>query len=273
VRGYSNDSAGQGGAPAVSVRSPGSDPRLLLRLSRRPGYLAALALLGAGLLLAILALRSLPLFVVQAGRASSLGVTALLSVLLLDGRLNRAELLAVLSVAAGLVTLALSAGPQEVADVGTGVRLAMIAAVVIIAVAAVVAARRPAGARSGLALAVLAGLCFALLALGARIIGGFAPQTLLADPAAWAMGLAGLLGLLLSATALQRASAVAATAALVGTETVCGALLGVVVCGDRPQPGSTGYAVAGFVTVLAGALGLARFGAPAEATLTGDATP
>jgi hypothetical protein len=35
-----------------------------------------------------------------------------------------------------------------------------------------------------------------------------------------------------------------------------------VLSGDRPAPGGAGLAVAGFTLVLAGALSLARFGAP-----------
>ena len=94
--------------------------------------------------------------------------------------------------------------------------------------------------RSGVALGVIAGLSLAILVLGARILHGFGPLTLLTDPAAWAMGFAGLLGLLVSATALQRASVVTATAATVATEAVAAAVLGLVVCGDRPMPGDRG---------------------------------
>jgi len=112
-------------------------------------------------------------------------------------------------------------------------------------------------------LAVLAGICFGLLAVGARIVRGFAVPTLLADPAAWAMALAGALGLLLGAAALQRAGVVTVTGAMVATETLLGAGLGVLLCGDRPAPGGAPAALAGFALVLGGALVLARFGAPA----------
>lgn len=248
------------------------DAGLLLRLLRRSAYLAALALLIAGMLLAIFSLRSLPLYLVQAVRSSSLGVTALLSVVVLKQRLLWSELVAVVAVGAGLVVLALSSGPQEVADVGDPVRFGMLAAVVVLGLVAVPAARQPPGIRSGVLLGVIAGLCFAILVLGARILRGFGPLTLIADPAAWAMGFAGLLGLLVSATALQRASVVTVTAATVATEAVAAAVLGLVVCGDRPVAGSEVYAVAGFAIALAGALGLARFGAPAEEELAGPRT-
>lgn len=249
------------------------DAGLLLRLARRSTYLVAVALLAVGLLLAVVALRTLPLFLVQAVRASNLGVTALLSVLVLRQRLHWTELAAVAAVGVGLVVLAFSAGPQQPADVGPGVRFAMVGAVVLVGLATAAAARLPPGPRSGLVLGVLGGLCFALLALGGRIVRDFHPLALLADPAAWAMGLAGLLGLLVSATAMQRASVVTVTAATVSTETVVGALLGILACGDRPLPGTEPYALLGFLLALAGAVGLARFGGPAEDEVAGEAAP
>ncbi len=236
----------------------------VLRLARSPRYLLALVLVACGFGLSILALRTLPLFVVQAGRASSLGITAVLSVLVLRVRLRRPEVVAVLAIGAGLIVVALTAGPQDVAEVGTVVRFALLAAVALLALAAAAALRIGNPARSGLVVAVLAGCCFGLLALGARLLRSFAPAVLIADPAAWAMAGAGILGLLLGALALQRASVVSVTSAMVATETVLGAVLGTIVCGDRPAAGLAVPAVGGFLLVLAGALALARFGAPEQ---------
>jgi drug/metabolite transporter (DMT)-like permease len=251
---------------------PGLDAGLLVRLARRPAYVAALALVVAGFALSFLALRTLPLFVVQSGRASSLAVTAVLAVVLLRTRLSRLEIGAVVGVVGGLVMLAASASADRSDDVPAGTRLGLLLAVGALVLVASLVARRPAGPRVGLTLGVLSGLSFAVLALGARIVRGFSPAVLVVDPAAWAMGLAGLLGLLLAAMALQRTTVVAATAAMVATETVVGSALGAVLSGDRPLPGSTGTAVAGFALVLAGALSLARFGAPDQTTATaGDA--
>jgi drug/metabolite transporter (DMT)-like permease len=248
------------------------DAGLLLRLMRRATYLAALCLLVVGLVLAIVALRSLPLYLVQAVRSSSLGVTALLSVLVLKQRLLWSELVAVVAVCLGLVTLAFTSGAQESNDVANSVRFGMLGAVVALGLLAVPAAKATPGPRSAVALGVIGGLCFAILALGARILRGFGPLVLIADPAAWAMGCAGLLGLLVSATAMQRASVVTVTAGMVATEAVAAAVLGLVVCGDRPMAGSEGYAIAGFALALVGALGLARFGAPAEEEVAGPRT-
>ena len=244
------------------------DAGLLLRLLTRWPYLAGLGLLVVGLLLTIVALRTLPLYLVQSVRSSSLGVTAVLSVIILKQRLLWSELVAVAAVAAGIVVLSLSAGQQESAEVGNPVRFAMLGAVAVLGLLAVPAARQPPGLRSGVTLGIISGLMFAVLVLGARILRGLGPLTLIADPAAWAMGFAALLGLLISATALQRASVVTVTATVVAVDAVAAGLLGLVVCGDRPVPGGELYAVVGFVLALGGALGLARFGAPAEEEIT-----
>src|SRR6476619_7269015 len=99
------------------------------RLARSPRYLLALVLVAAGFGLSFLALRTLPLFVVQAGRASSLAVTAVLSVLVLRVRLRAVEVAAVIGIGAGLVVLGLTAGDQSTVDVGTVGRFVLLAAV------------------------------------------------------------------------------------------------------------------------------------------------
>jgi drug/metabolite transporter (DMT)-like permease len=257
----------QARAARIEPTRAGLDTTLLVRLVRSPGYLLALGLVVAGFALSFLALRTLPLFVVQAGRASSLAVTALLAVVMFRARLNRVELVGVVVVMGGLVLLAAGADTQRAALVALGTRLWLVVAVLAVAAAATAATRIEPTARAGLTLGALAGLSFAILALGARALRSYAPRALLADPAAWAMGGSAILGLLLAAMALQRTSVVGATAPMVGTETVVGAALGMILCGDRPAPGSATVSVLGFVLVLAGALTLARFAAPEPAPI------
>lgn len=253
-------------ARAVHHEPPraGLDATLLIRLARRPAYLLALLLVVLGFALSFLALRTLPLFVVQSGRSASLAVTAVLSVAVLRTRLTRVETGAVLSSVAGLVLLAGSAAANRSDAVPDGTRLGLLVGVVAVAAAAALATRVLSPAPAGRVLAVLAGLAFAALALGARTLRDLDPPRLVADPAAWAMGLAGLLGLLLTAQALHRTPVVVVTVATVATETLVGSALGMALCGDSPAPGAGGLAVTGFVLVLGGALSLARFGAPED---------
>ena len=75
---------------------------------------------------------------------------------------------------------------------------------------------------------------------------------------------AGILGLLLYAMALQRGSVTVATSAVVVTETLVPAALGVTLLGDRPAHGGAALAGVGFAVTVAGSLLLARYGeAPA----------
>lgn len=232
------------------------------RLARSPRYLAALALIALGFGLSLVALRILPLFVVQAGRASALAVTALLSVLVLGARLRLREVVAVAAVIGGLVLLGFSSGEQAGSAVDLTVRVALLVGVLLDGVVAWAVLRRPPSTATGTTLAVLAGLGFGILALGARTVTAWPLGLLVTDPAAWAAAFGGVLGLLLGALALQRASVIAVTATMVATETVTGAGLGMLLCGDRPLAGRGPMAMIGFAAVVAGALLLARFGAP-----------
>lgn len=249
---------------AVAVRRLPVEQRLgaglVVRLARSPGYLVALALVAVGFALSFVALRTLPLFLVQAGRASSLAVTAVVAVVALGARLRWVEVAAVGTIGVGLVVLALSVAPQPaVVDAGA-TRRVLVGGLVLVVVGAALAVRLRRPVRAGGVLAVLAGVAFALLAVGARTLPGFAPAALVVDPVAWVMAGAGAAGLVLGALALQRAPVVAVTALMVGVETCLGALLGMVLAGDRPAPGGVPATAVAFSLVLLGALAVARFG-------------
>jgi drug/metabolite transporter (DMT)-like permease len=234
---------------------------LLGGLARDPRYLCGLLLVAGGFLLSVVAIRALPLFVVQVGRASSLGVTAVLAALVLGTRLHHREKLALCGVGVGLVAVALAATPQGPAVVPGAVRWAVLAAAVVLAALTVAAARTRSSARAAALVAALAGSCFGLLALGARVLGPIALPGVLADPSVYAVGVASAAGLVGGALALQRGSVVAVTTTMVATEAVLGSLLGLAV-GDRPADGMAWLAAAGFLVTVGSALLLARFGVP-----------
>jgi len=233
---------------------------LVRRLLASRAYLAALLLVALGFALSFVALRTLPLFLVQAGRASGLAVAALLAVAVLGARFGRRDAVGLVALGVGLVGLALSVAPTPATVPPPGVPVGLLVAALALAVVAWRVAARPASTRTGLVLAVAAGCGYALLALAAHVVDPSRPVELLLDPALWAGGIGGVLALALTALALHRAPVVAVTAATVATETCVGALLGLLV-GDRALPGRGLLAVAAFALVLAGALTVARFGA------------
>lgn len=234
-------------------------------LARNPLYLLALVLVALGAGLAFVALRTLPLFAVQAGRASSIAVSAVLAVVFLGARLRWSDWLGLSGLGIGLVVLALSVAPEAVHPATPGTTWLVVGATVVIgALAALTAAGRPTPWR-GLVLAGLSGLAFGITALGAHVVKVDHITDVLTDPVAWCAGLCGLLGLAVAALALRRAAVVPVTALMVSIETVTGAALGIALAGDRPAVGAAPAAAAGFTLVLVGALVVARFGSPESA--------
>lgn len=245
---------------------------LLATLLRRPRYLVGMACAGLGFVFGALALRELPLFAVQAGRASSLAVTAVLAVLVLRARLAPRDMVAVGAVGVGLVGVALASepGPGSVGLPGLWRWSPLVASVLLLAVGQQLVRGR--SAYAGPLLGVLSGLGYSIVGLCVRGVAG-APTLdvgeLVTDPLVWAIPVAGYAGLHLAAVGLARASLVSVTSAIVATETIVAAVLGVTLAGDATKPGLLWAAVIGFLLVLVGATSLARFGGQLEEEPTG----
>jgi drug/metabolite transporter (DMT)-like permease len=235
------------------------DPRLLLRLLRRGPFLGGLLLDGAGFAAEFVALRTVPVFLVQAAVAANLAVTALVAVPVLKVWLRPREWAAVAAVCAGLALLAVATGREGRAPVGYGFRLALLGGVVLLCAVGFAAGRLPGRARSAL-LGLVAGLAFGVVALAVRALPSLSPAHLVGDPAAYAVVGGGVAAFLFFATGLQRGSVTVTTAAMVVGETVLPAAVGILLLGDRTRPGFAPVAVTGFVVTLAATLALARFG-------------
>jgi drug/metabolite transporter (DMT)-like permease len=249
-----------------TARSAGPDARLLLRLLRSMPYVVGLSLDVVGFALSLAALRSQPLFIVQAIVSSSLAVTALLAVLTLHARLEMLEWFALGLVTAGLTMLALSARDEPGSAVSFAGRLGLFLGVVVVGLAAAGVARRRQGTSGDAwALGCLAGLMYGAGGVGARVLAEPRSLTgLLSDPALWAMAFAGILGLLLFAMALQRGRVTVVTSTTVVTQTLAPAALGITLLHDRPAHGRTVLAAVGFGVTVLGSVLLARYGeAPA----------
>lgn len=254
---------------AQSARAEGHPGHLglLATLVRRPRYVAGLACMFVGFLSGAMALRHLPLFAVQAGRSSSLAVTAVLAVFLLRARLRGRDILAIAAVAVGLVavTLASHGGRGHVHLFGPA-RLAPLAVVLVL-----LALGQWASTRTwpfvGPVVGVAGGLAFTVIGLCLRGVGGARMLDLgavLRDPLTWTIPVAGLVGLHLTTVALTKASVVSVTSAVIASETVAAAVLGFALAGDRTRHGLGWLALTGVVLVLVGALDLTRFSGDLE---------
>jgi drug/metabolite transporter (DMT)-like permease len=239
-------------------RSAGLSTRLVIELLGQPLFLIAMAMNLVGFSLHLVALRSIPLFLAQAGIAASLAVTALLAVRVHDDRLERADWAAVAGTCVGLALLAASSGSvgDETAS-GTFI-VGLYAALAVLATGGFLASRMQ-GAVSTELLGLLAGFGFAGVSVSARVLPGLAPATVVAAPSAYALAVSGALAFLLYSVALQRGSVTGATAPMIVSQTVTPAAVGVLLLHDGIRPGWIPIAAIGFVVTGLGALQLARF--------------
>ena len=235
------------------------DPRLLLSVLRSGAYVVGLIMLTASFVVTLVALHSTPLFVVQAINGASLAFIAALSWVLFRAKLTASEWIAIGTVFAGIVLLVVAQRPSKADSLPLVGQWALLGAAVLLGVIAFTATRL----LSGSALpALLAGLAFGDAAVGSRVIADQSLAALLVSPATYAVGVAGLLGALLYATALQRGSVTAVFAASTVGQTLGPAATGWLLLGDGVHAGLLPAAAVGFGLTIAGAIFLARHAHP-----------
>jgi hypothetical protein len=239
-------------------------PWLLLRLAGHRTYLIGIGCQLVGFLLAFLARRELPLFLVQASVAAGLGVTVLLGVLALRWRLPVAEVVLLVLLFGGIGALVVSAQPAPSRQLGTAGVIGLAAAIGVIGALAVFAVRLH-GSPGSVALGALAGLSFAAAAVAARPLASAGSWgSLLGDPLLYLLVVHSVVGQLLLGLAMQRGSCTAAVAAMDAAGTVPAAVLGLALLGDRIWPGREWLAAVGFAVTLLAVIGMTRFAQPQQ---------
>lgn len=205
-----------------------------------------------GWLLHLVAIAHLPLYVAQVGIAVSLVVTAVLSATVVGEPLEPRHWLAIVAVVAGLAMLVVAAGDVGHHEFDAGRTLALYLGFAVTLVLGLLA-RRWQDARSGVLLAVLAGIAYGGSPVATRSLVDPAWNSETMFPAL-TIGLYGLLGFWLYSVALARTSVTAATAPLVLLETVVPAVVGLTLFGDQVRDGWWPFAVVGFVLSILGSL-------------------
>ena len=238
------------------------DPALLVRLAGQRTYLLGIGCQVFGFVLAFLARRDLPLFLVQASVAAGLGVTALLGVLVLKWSLPAAEVVLLTLLLLGITALVLAAEPAHSRRLGTLVIILLAAAVVVIAVLGFFAARLR-GSLGSVVLGSLAGVGFSAAAIAARPLAGeHTAAGIIGNPLLYLLIVHSLVGQLLLGLAMQRGSTTAAVAAMDAAGAIPAAIVGLSLLGDRIHPGREWLGALGFVITLAAVIGLTRYAEP-----------
>ena len=221
-------------------------------------YVAGLILDGSGFLMSVVALRTLPVFLVQALVCSSIAVTAVLAVPILGAVLDRRQVVALLATCAGSALAAISAREGAAARIPMTARWGLMFAVLPIAALIGIAVRRGRRTRA-LVFAVASGSAFALVAISARSLdlSRFGWHTM-TDPLAWAVLLNGAAGAVAYALALAAGAVTAVATVTFTVETLLPAAVGMLWLGDQVRPGYGLLVWVGLLGTLAGAVFLSR---------------
>jgi drug/metabolite transporter (DMT)-like permease len=212
----------------------------------------------AGFGLHFVALRLLPLYLAQAGIATSLVVTALLATRWMSDKLSAIEWSAVVAVCAGLGLLAVSSGEAGETAKHTGLTIGVIVGLIAIAVLGGFASRSEHASATAV-LGVLAGLGYAGVAISARMLDDSSISALFQSPTTYTLPVSAALAFLLYSLALQRGSVTLATTPMIALQTIAPAAVGVLVLDDAVRDGWYAGALGGFAVTAIGALILVRF--------------
>ncbi len=220
---------------AAFVRSALGSPLMLLVVA---AYLA-------GFVLHAVAIWLLPLYLAQATVALSLPVTALAAVRVGE-RVNVWQWVAVGSVVAGLILLALGAGAAGAVQVSPGFALGLWVGILLIAGLVTLG-----GLTNGVAFGVLSGLAYAGSAIAVRGVAW--PLTTPTVIAAASVGVYGLLGFWLYSTGLDRAPVSSVSAPLIVGQTAIPGVVGLAFLGDGIRDGWGAAIVVGVLLAMGGA--------------------
>jgi hypothetical protein len=250
---------------ALSTReSDQIDLGLVSRLARNGIYLGGITLAALGFVIQVPAIRAVPLYVVQSVQATNLAITALVAIPILKVRIRAYDLVAIAGLSLGLLLLLTSVSPSEPQLIDSSFHLGLLASTIALG-ALGFAVGRVKGTAGGVSLGLIAGLEFGSVGVAIRILRADNISGVLADPAIYALVIAGICALLFYAAGLQRGSVTVITAALLVTQIGGSALIGVLALGDRARPGLGLLAAAGSILAVLGAVVLARFGQPVDA--------
>ncbi|BBX26191.1 hypothetical protein [Mycolicibacterium alvei] len=230
-----------------------------------PIFIAGMALDLLGFVGSLVSARLIPLFLSQTIMSANLVVTAVLSIFVLHVRLHRRDWTAIAIVLAALCILGATAGRLGDHDPGALMHWGVLTGSAII-LGLGVALVRLLGRKAAVPAGLIAGVLYGEMAVAIRVVDGLDPlnpKVLLADPATWAVLVAGLGGFYLFTVALQVGSVNGVAAALVVGETVVPGIVGVVLLGDASRPGYGWLVAVAFIAAVAGAVALA-FSSAAE---------
>jgi drug/metabolite transporter (DMT)-like permease len=225
----------------------------------QPRYLAGILTDLVAWGFAVLALRHLPVFAVQAVIGGTIALTAVIGAWLIGARLPMSTRIAVALCLAGLVLVAASAGSEPPHFRQRGVDVVLLVSLLLLAVA-VLALRQ---GKHAWPLALVSGMGFGGTALSVRAAhvqtgDGFDLVQLLAQPSTYLVVGFWLVGMIGYTAALSRGDVGAVTAVFTVTEVVVPGMAGILLLGDPVRPGWGWVLALGLAMAVAGTVVIAK---------------
>jgi drug/metabolite transporter (DMT)-like permease len=231
-------------------------------LATQPWYIAGLVVDGCGWACTVLAVRHLPVFVVQAVQGGAIALTAIGARIVWGSTLRRIDRFAIGACLTGLVLVSASAGAERPATSTWTSTLVLVPAWAALVVALV--ALRSSG--RAWPFGMIAGLEFGATALAVRAVdlpaGRSLVPTLLVQPATYLVLAFWIVGLIAYSRALELTGLAQVTAVMLVTEVVVPGLLGIALLGDSVRAGWWWPMLAGLGIAVVGIATLA--GSPAQ---------
>jgi len=208
---------------------------------------------------AVMALRVLPVFAVQAVIGGTIALTALVSARLIGARLPTSTRLAVTACLVGLVLVAASAGSEPPPVDHPGVDVVLLASLLVLGVAVLVLRQ----GKHAWPLALVSGLGFGGGAVSVRAAHvqtgeGLDLALLLGQPSTYLVVGFWLVGMVGYTAALSRGDVGAVTAVFTVTEVLVPGMVGIQLLGDPVRPGWGWLLALGLAAALAGTVVIAK---------------
>lgn len=237
-----------------AARFTSANVNLLWRMLQDWPFLLGTLLDGAAGGLTLIAVHSLPLFVVQPIIALSVVVTCLVERYVFHKILGRRTVMAIALIMLGLLLLASNAAVENAHQVTGLTRSVIIITPLLLGLVGAILAKIEHHFAT-MALAATAGVGFGGGAIAGRLLTFPPPYWhILLNPLFISWLAYGLVGILLFTIALQRNRASVVNAAMITFETIAPILVGILLLGDTPRHGSWLIVIIGASIALSGTL-------------------
>lgn len=233
------------------------DIALLLRLSKNIPYLMGIIIEIIGYGLSLIALRILPLFLVQSILAASVVVTAIAERIFLHRRISSKSIKAILIVMIGLILLSMGAEPSKAKNQSQTVLLLLELSPLILGILGIVFIYMKNKISASL-LAIIGGLAYGNTSTIGRIfIYPHHLMQLIYYPLFWGLIASAIIGQYFFTIALQRASAIKGNSIMITAQTLGPALIGLIYLNDKIQTDFIAFVIIGAILVIGGSLTIA----------------